>query len=75
MRVRHNAERLGTNRNGLKVYVRIDVGTTCRWITVKVPWGMVADHHREITEELERLYVSQLEADADVQYLPLEKWE
>lgn len=75
MKPKHAAERLGTDKSSLKVYVRVEVGLTHRWIMVRVPWGMVADHHREITEHLERLYTSQLEADANVQYLPLEKWE
>lgn len=75
MKARYEAERLGTDKRFLKVYVRLEFGTTHRWTVVRIPWGMVADHHREITEELERLYVSQLEAESNVQYLPLEKWE
>lgn len=75
MKTRYRAERVKTTRNFLVVYVRVEAGLTVRWIAVQVPWGMVADHHREIVESLESIYTKQLEADADVQYLPLEKWE
>lgn len=75
MKVRYKAERIKVTKNFLVVYVRVDVGHTVRWTAIQVPWTMVADHHQGIVESLERIYVAQLEADADVQYLPLEKWE
>lgn len=75
MKTRYKAERVKTTKNFLVVYVRVDAGLTVRWVAVQVPWSMVADHHQAIVESLEHIYVKQLEADADVQYLPLEKWE
>lgn len=75
MKRRYTTERVGTTKKGLVAYVRVDAGTAVRWTQVLLPWGMVADHHRAIVESLERIYVAQLEADAEVQYLPLESWE
>lgn len=75
MKSRYKAERVRTTKNYLVIYVRIEVGTAVRWANVQVPWAMVADHHRDIVESLEQIYVKQMEADADVQYLPLETWE
>lgn len=75
LKAQYKAERVDTSKNYLKVYVRIEVGTAVRWALIQVPWAMVADHHQSIVENLERIYVAQIEADADVMYLPLEKWE
>lgn len=75
MKQRYKAERVTATKDGLRIYVRVDVGLAVRWTTVKVPWAMLCDHHQAIVEGLEAIYVAQLQADADVLYLPLEKWE
>jgi len=75
MKRRYTATRVKPQRNHLTVYVTLEVGTTVRFAAITLPYAMMADHHQDIVEGLERVYVAQLEADADVQYLPLEKWE
>lgn len=75
MKRRYKATGVNPTKNALNVYVTIEVGTTVRFATVAVPWHQVADHYREVCDGMERVNIARLEADAGVQYLPLEKWE
>lgn len=75
MKRRYEATGAKATKTGLNVYVTVHVGTAIRFITVCVPWAILLPLHQEIVEQFERIYVAQLEADANVQYLPLEAWE
>jgi hypothetical protein len=75
MKRRLTATGVDSKKSGLTVYVTVEVGTTIRFVAVVVPWTMLAAQHEHIVNEFERIYTAQLEADANVQYLPLETWE
>lgn len=75
MKRRYKATGVKVTRAGLNVYVTIEVGATMRFAAIVVPWSMLADCQETIVPGIEREVLKRLEADADVLYLPLEKWE
>lgn len=66
---------LNATRKYLSVYYRNERLIVPRTEVVKVPWALLADCHQDIVEGNERVFMERLKADADQQYLPLEKWE
>lgn len=48
-----------------------------RRMAVRVPWGMVADSFRELSDGVNTEYARRMEAQAAVEQLPLplERWE
>lgn len=59
----------------LLVHLNVHVGTSLRFAAVKVPYEMLQPQYRALVEGMERVTVKMMEAEADVLYLPLEKWE
>ena len=75
MKRRYKATGVKAKRSHLTVYVTVEVGTTVRFIAVDVPWSILFPQEEGIRNGLEREVLRRLEAEADVQYLPLERWE
>lgn len=63
---------LGTTERYLRVFVTAHVGTTIRFIEVKVPWRMVAGRYREISDGMEEVFRQEIQrqAEADEWTLP-----
>lgn len=62
---------LGTTEKYLRVHVTAHVGTTIRFIEVKVPWRMVAGRYREITDGMEEVFRQEIQRQADEEQLRL----
>lgn len=71
----YRAEGLNSTAKYLTVYVAVDMGVSKRFVSVKVPWGMVAGEYQGIMDGCERIFTERLKADIGQQPLPLEVWE
>lgn len=75
MRSKTEVRGLQATKTGLVVYFVDKARLAPPLQRVTVPWGLLADMHQEIVEGNERVFLERIKADADQQYLPLEKWE
>lgn len=62
---------LSTTDRYLRVYVTAHVGTTIRFIEVKVPWRQVAAHYHAICDGMEHVFADEIQAQRDEDQLSL----
>lgn len=62
---------VATTDRYLRVYVTAHVGTTIRFIEVKVPWRQVAQHYHAICDGMEQVFADQIKAEQDEAQLSL----
>lgn len=60
MKRTYKAERVTARAGYLGIQVTVEVGTTLRFVEVKVPWSLVADAHQGITEGMERVFLERI---------------
>lgn len=75
MRKITTAERISTTKRYLWVRVRVEVGSTLRWVNVKVPWRLLNEQYEEVANCMAAEATAHLNDGWSQPSLPLEKWE
>lgn len=65
MKRTYKAERVTARERYLGIQVTVEVGTTIRFVEVKVPWPMIADQHQGISDGMERVFLERIRAHED----------
>lgn len=69
------AQRVRATRKYLGVQVRVEVGTSVRWIEVKVPWRLLNEQYEDVAGWMAHEANEAAREHWEQPSLPLEKWE
>lgn len=69
------AEGIKATKGYLTVYVRAEVGTTVRFVSVKVPWFMLNADYENVAGYMAHDAQERLALEKGQPWLPLESWE
>lgn len=71
MKRHYEATGVSTSEKYLRVYVTVHVGTTIRFIEVKVPWRLVAGQYQNVVDGMEQVFAEEIRNQQDVLQLRL----
>lgn len=75
MGIKHTVVKVKPRRKYLGVMIEIDYSGAKRWVEVKIPWRLLNDQYEDVSGFMALQAQEDARKDADVLYLPLEKWE
>lgn len=69
------AEGIKATHAYLTVYVKAEVGSTVRFVDVKVPWRMLNEQYEDVSHRMAVEANERMKDDLAQPWLPLETWE